>query len=113
MREMLGKAFDHHGFSFVHIVAPCRTFGRATTLASLSPRIVDINRTGNHDPANIQGALQAAAHSLDFDGSETEPVPVGVFRITVIPTYEELMARRTVPVDKRQPFSSIIDDFSA
>jgi 2-oxoglutarate/2-oxoacid ferredoxin oxidoreductase subunit beta len=111
MRNVIGRAFDHHGFSFVHVVAPCRTFSGAEALALLPSRCVDSNRSGHHDPADRRAALLAAADSLDFDHAENGRIPVGIFRETVMPTFEEHIERLKSPQKKRRSFSSMVSDF--
>lgn len=89
MQETIRRAFEHKGFSFVEVIAPCRSFDREHTLASLAPRIVDINKEFNHDPTDKQNALSAAVAALPDESSAQKPVPVGIFWETTAETFEE------------------------
>ena len=91
MQETISSAMDHKGFSFIEIIAPCRTFDRNVTLASLLPRIVDINRERDHDPTDKQRALAAAVATLG-DTADDAPVPVGIFWKSDAATFEERVA---------------------
>jgi 2-oxoglutarate/2-oxoacid ferredoxin oxidoreductase subunit beta len=87
--RMIGAAFDHKGFSFVEILAPCRSFDRTGPLWSLHHRAVDINKTTSHTVSNRSAALLAASGSCLFDTDTEAPVQVGIFWKTMLPTFEQ------------------------
>lgn len=89
MQQTLTQAFQHRGFSFVEVIAPCRTFDKSTSLTSLAPRIVDINTESGHDPCNKEAALSAAVKALQYDLSEDARIPVGIFWKNNTLTFEE------------------------
>ncbi|MBN1306752.1 MAG: hypothetical protein JXA18_02460 [Chitinispirillaceae bacterium] len=112
MQEMIGLGLGHRGFSFIEVIAPCRTFDRAATLASLSSRVVDINRENRHDPVDKKAALAAAVKALDYDASDDAPVHIGVFRESAVPTFEEQIANIKKTHKKKSSFSSILKKYS-
>lgn len=92
MQEITRRAFDHRGFSFVEVIAPCRTFDKTSPLTALSPRILDINKERNHDPTDKNRALAAAVDALNYDASDDAPIQVGVFWENSAPTFEDRIA---------------------
>jgi len=109
MQDVFGRALMHKGFSFVEVIAPCRTFNPTVTLASLSPRCVDIAQK-NHDTHDKQAALAATVNIADTD-SEGE-IPVGVFFESTMPSFESKVAEVTTPSGGEVSFSVLLDEFS-
>ncbi|MBN1760105.1 MAG: hypothetical protein JW863_17395 [Chitinispirillaceae bacterium] len=111
MQETISRAFDHNGFSFVEVIAPCRTFDRSASLTSLLPRIIDINKEQHHNPSDKKAALSAAVATLDGDHSTEKPVPVGIFWESNAETFEERVG--AVQVRKKTPpdIDAILDKF--
>lgn len=109
MQEVLGRALTHKGFSFVEVIAPCRTFDRTATLASLAPRCRDVAQY-NHDSQSKQAALAATVNIADTD-SDRE-IPVGVFYESTMPSFEKRVADAQRPPDGRVSFSAILNEFS-
>ncbi len=112
MQEIFTRAIEHRGFSFVEVIAPCRTFDRTTSLASLSPRMADINRKGHHDPADKGAALAAAVQALDSDSSENAAIPIGIFWESIVPTFEDRIGDIKKPPKKETPLPSLFKKFS-
>ncbi|MBN1577175.1 MAG: hypothetical protein JW913_11520 [Chitinispirillaceae bacterium] len=112
MQETISRGLDHRGFSFIEVIAPCGTFDRTATLASLSPRMVDINREHRHDPADKKAALAAAVQALDYDASDDAPVPIGVFWENSVPTFEERIAEIKKAHKKKASFASLLKNYS-
>ncbi len=112
MQRMFSAAIDHKGFSFVEVIAPCRTFDRKFTPASLLPRMVDINKTGNHDTSDRKAALAAAAGAFDYDFSDEAPIPIGVFLSKRAPTFEEQIVGIRKTDSPKESLSSILKKYS-
>jgi 2-oxoglutarate ferredoxin oxidoreductase subunit beta len=112
MQEMFARAIDHQGFSFVEVIAPCRTFDRNVTLASLLPRMVDINRDYRHDTSDKKAALAAAVQALDYDASDEVEIPIGIFWENRAPTFEERIAHIRKSVKKKATLPSILKKYS-
>jgi 2-oxoglutarate ferredoxin oxidoreductase subunit beta len=111
MQEILTSAFDHRGFSFVEIIAPCRTFDRNESLAALSPRMMNINKELHHDPSDKEQALKAAVQALDYDNIPDSKIPIGVFWKNSAPTFEEMVAN-IKQTEKRPSIATILKKYS-
>ncbi|MDO5576684.1 MAG: hypothetical protein Q4F84_06350, partial [Fibrobacter sp.] len=86
--KTITSAFEHNGFAFVEIIAPCKTYCNENTISQLSSRLVDINETFGHNPENKNDALKYVS-CLNNSGSETVgKIPVGIFWKTNVPTFE-------------------------
>lgn len=79
MVKTISTAFDHEGFAFVEIIAPCKTFSKDNTVSQLSERIIDINEKLLHDPYNKNSALTLASHAMDYDKDISVEIPTGIF----------------------------------
>ena len=112
MQETIQQAFDHKGFSFVEIIAPCRTFDRDTSVASLLPRIIDINRDRNHDPTSKEKALTAAVNALADDAQPEAALPVGVFWQSHAPTFEDRITAVCNTPSSSSPVDAVFEKFS-
>lgn len=80
MNKIVTEAFDHHGFSFVHVIAPCSTFDKQSLISF--PDLVDIDKTFPHDNQNRMDAQR------NFQITENS-IPVGVFYRQNRPVFEE------------------------
>ncbi len=89
LQEMISCAMDHNGFSLVHVLAPCKTFNRESSLSENSKRIIDINKDLAHDPTDRAAAMTFAAESVDFDCDENRKIPVGIYWKNNSVTFEE------------------------
>lgn len=103
LKAMIHAAFEHRGFSFVHVLSPCRTFDKTDMNSILKERSIDINTVLHHDPSSREKALKLAAHSLEFDTDINAQVPIGIFVKKVSPSFEELVTT----VKKQDPQISI------
>lgn len=112
MQKTLNSALDHKGFSFVEIIAPCRTFGKKTTIASLAPRIADINENDEHDTSNKSQAIKAAQAALAYDANPDAAIPVGIFWNVQVATFEELAASVTASAPQNRSIESILSTYA-
>jgi len=92
LRETLSSAFNHKGFSFVEVIAPCKTFGNDFNADLFEKNLVDINKTGAYDPYNREEALGAASIAFDFDTDKNSKIPLGVFYIRNAQTFEDYVS---------------------
>lgn len=112
MQEILSRAFDHQGFAFVEVIAPCRTFDHSESLASLSPQMVDINRELQHDPADKEQALQAAEKACRHNTAQNSSIPIGLFWETTAATFEDQVDAIRSPAKKGITISTILKKYS-
>ncbi len=75
VKNMISVAMDHHGFSLVEIIAPCRTFGEQQT--EITKRLYDLQANG-HQVDDRERAMGLAARVYDSDNDESAGIPVGV-----------------------------------
>ncbi len=54
MNKIFTQAFDHDGFSFVHVIAPCSTFDKQSLISASV--LVDIDRGNSHNNQNRMDA---------------------------------------------------------
>ncbi len=57
---ILKAAIEHKGFSLVHIISPCVTFGKGSGYKFFGPLVKEL--PAEHDPKNRAQALAAATH---------------------------------------------------
>jgi 2-oxoglutarate ferredoxin oxidoreductase subunit beta len=89
MVDIFSKAFDHYGFSFVHIITPCQTFDSSLLLSDINSRTIDINRELLHDPADRSSALKYSSTAMQYNADRESKIPIGVFWKSRKPVYEE------------------------
>lgn len=89
LQEMISSAMDHNGFSFVHILTPCKTFNRELFLSENCKRVININKELAHNPSDRAAAMTHAAASIDFDTDENSKIPIGIFWKQQSITFEE------------------------
>lgn len=106
MQEIFSRAFDHEGFSFVEVIAPCRSFDGENPVSRYSNRLIDINRELNHDVEDRNSAVARASLAFEYDTSETVRIPVGVFWEKGAPTFEKQVAE----VQKRRYSAATIEE---
>ena len=92
MQEIFTKAFDHKGFSFVEVIAPCRTFEGEMPLSAFSNRLIDINSELAHDRHDKKSALARASLAFDYDENDTVRIPIGIFWEKQTSTFEDRVA---------------------
>jgi len=90
LRRIMGRAFDHCGFSFVEVVAPCRTY----TKQPMGQRLTDINTDMGHDPADEQSVCTLMQSETGAGARSGDVLATGVFREQRRPSYEELLAQQ-------------------
>ncbi len=112
MQETIGRAFDHRGFSFVEVIAPCRTFDRSPTPAPFDPVTAGVVRELRHDPNDRTEALKAASHALDHDSMPEKGIEAGVFYQTAAPTFEECIGKNFAPKEEKDPPDSFFDRYA-
>lgn len=79
LEKTIIRALNHRGFSFVDIVAPCRTFNPEYFSSEKQISIVDVNETMQFDMNDYSSALQCASRCI-FPSRESPAVlPVGTF----------------------------------
>lgn len=75
--ELMVRAIEHKGFSFIHVISPCVT--HHDTYKAMSSKVVDI--PPDHDPSDRVAAFRLAL--------EEERVPLGVFYQAQRPAFHE------------------------
>ncbi len=83
MRELIVKAVQHKGFSMVHILTPCVTFGRFATYDYFKERVKPL--PGDYTPSDPCEAYNLAR--------QQEPIYEGVFLDVEAPEYIETLRR--------------------
>jgi len=76
--DLVIKAIEHRGFSFVNIVSPCPTFNKVNTFDFYKDLIEEIPE--DHDTSDLQAALALALKAKEGQ------VPVGLFYQVQAPT---------------------------
>jgi 2-oxoglutarate/2-oxoacid ferredoxin oxidoreductase subunit beta len=89
MVDIFTNAFDHNGFSFVHILTPCQTFDNSFFLSDINIRTIDINTELLHNPLDKQSALRLSSTAMQYDTDKKRKIPVGIFWKSNKPIYEE------------------------
>lgn len=93
MVDIFTKAFDHNGFSFVHIITPCQTFDNSLLLSDMSSRTININSELFHSPADRPSALKHSSMPMQYDADKERKIPIGVFWKCQKPIYEETIQK--------------------
>ncbi|MBI4714550.1 MAG: 2-oxoacid:ferredoxin oxidoreductase subunit beta, partial [Nitrospirae bacterium] len=89
--DIIKKAIEHKGFSFVNVISPCPTYNTVDTFEYYRPRIQSIEEV-HPDKTNRVKAFELAEASIDHTRNPEAKVPVGVFYQVTKPTYEEKVA---------------------
>ncbi len=58
MTELVRKAIEHKGFSYINIISPCLTFNKVDTTDFYKESVIDLPES--HDPSNLVSALDMA-----------------------------------------------------
>jgi 2-oxoglutarate ferredoxin oxidoreductase subunit beta len=77
--ELITKAIQHKGFSFVHDLSPCVVFNKDVTYNSLND--VTAKLPDEHDTLNRSNAMSMA--------DSTDPVYQGLFFREEIPSFDD------------------------
>jgi len=106
LTNTLLRAYDHEGFSFVQILAPCQTFDKSFSSVN-ADRMVDINQEFSHNPADRTEALKYSSTALEYDIDAKKKIPLGVFWNSRAPIYEQsassakdFCSKKAISIDK-------------
>ena len=81
--DLVSRALDHHGFSFIHVISPCVT--HHDTYKAMSEKVIDIAELApDHDPKDNVEAFRLAQME--------ERIPLGVFYQVQKPPFEARLA---------------------
>lgn len=110
LQDTITMAMEHRGFALVEIIAPCIHYDTSGIITSLASRMVRLPGNGR-DCTDKTVALAQAAGALDYDGSESTGIDIGVFYRVDRPVFEERCS-----VMNLQPsppsLSAILQEFS-
>ncbi len=96
-QEIIAKAIEHRGFSFVHMVSPCVTYRGREQFDIVRERIRPLPE--GYSPTN-----RDAARSVCFEDTE-QIISLGVIYTDLRPTFEEGHARARLKAQARGPFT--------
>lgn len=77
MIDLVTRAMDHKGFSFIHVISPCTT--HHDTYKEMAGKVIDV--PAEHDPSDRVAAFRLAL--------EEERIPIGVFYEVQKPPFDE------------------------
>ena len=75
MKEVMKKAIQHNGFSFVDIYQPCVSWNKVNTYEWYRERVYDLQEQ-NHDITNMSQAMEKG---MEMYKTNYEKIPIGVF----------------------------------
>ncbi len=75
----IASALEHKGFSFVDIIAPCRTFGKKSSSGENKIAIIDINKKCRLNTKVYNESLHAASQNAYPSLNSGDTLPVGIF----------------------------------
>jgi 2-oxoglutarate/2-oxoacid ferredoxin oxidoreductase subunit beta len=80
LTELIKKAIEHKGFSFLDVFSPCVTYNHDNTFQWFRPRVKKLEENPEYDPSDFQAAVEKSL----LWGDE---IPIGVFfERTDVPT---------------------------
>jgi 2-oxoglutarate/2-oxoacid ferredoxin oxidoreductase subunit beta len=80
LTELIKKAIQHKGFSFLDIFSPCVTYNHDNTFQWFRPRVKKLEENPGYDPSDFQAAMEKSL----LWGDE---IPIGLFfERTDVPT---------------------------
>jgi len=88
---LIKEAIKHHGFSFIDVLQPCKTYHDTTQF--LRDRVYHLNEKG-HDTEDLRAAWERA--------DEKERVPIGVFYKIERPTFEDQLLGDKIPAYEKE-----------
>jgi len=105
VQEIVKKAIQHKGFSFVNIISPCPTFNKVNTFDSYKEAIDEIPE--DHDVTDLSAALKIAL------GNSKTKVPTGILYQVERPTLVEKLAEinKLVGATKDYDINKIVDSY--
>ncbi len=105
VQELITKAVQHKGFSFVNIISPCPTFSKVNTFDSYKEKIDDL--PADHDTSDLLAAMDIAMNS------EKGRVPTGILYQVEKPTLVDRLndIKKSVNGTADYDINKIIDAF--
>ncbi len=105
VQEIVTKAIQHKGFSFVNIVSPCPTFNKVNTFDSYKEAIDEIPE--DHDVTDLSAALNIAL------GNSKTRVPTGILYQVERPTLVDRLTEinKLVGGTKDYDINKIVDSY--
>jgi 2-oxoglutarate ferredoxin oxidoreductase subunit beta len=92
--DLVKRAMQHRGTSFLDIMSPCVSFNKVNTFAWYKKRVRPLGP--EHDPANREAAIKLAL------AADEETIPTGVYYQVERPVFEDhLGALRGAPIAER------------
>jgi len=80
LTELIKKAIQHKGFSFLDVFSPCVTYNHDNTFQWFRPRVKKLEENSGYDPSDFQAAMEKSL----LWGDE---IPIGLFfERTDVPT---------------------------
>jgi 2-oxoglutarate ferredoxin oxidoreductase subunit beta len=107
--DIITKAIQHKGFSFVNVFSPCVTFNKTNTYQWFRDHLVNLDDEGNHDASDFQKAMNKYI--------ETDGLFTGILYQNTDPDYySKLPGERGIPVvqqdlDIRHMFDELMEEF--
>jgi len=118
--DLIMKAIQHKGFSFINMLSPCPTYNKEETFKYYKPKVYDINEEKVHtDVSNRLKALEIAATAIDHFHDAEARIPIGVFYQVDQPVFNdklnELKTRfKTQYGSPEKPdWNKLFDEFTA
>lgn len=111
--QLLSRALDHEGFSFLNILAPCGSYAKENIAAIYRDKTVDINKDIGHDCTSKEAALAFILSIYNHDASNNVKIPIGLFfEDKSRPTFGKQVERMKAQYVGREAFSikSILDN---
>ena len=110
LRDLIERAIEHKGFSFIDILQPCLIYHKHS-LPYLSKNVYKIDKT--HNISNFSQALEKA-REWDYSYEKDAKVAVGVFYETERPTFESQWPQLKTAwhtIDRKVDWPNIIREF--
>ena len=105
VQELVTKAIQHKGFSFVNILSPCPTFNKVHTFDYYKERIEDIPE--DHDTTDLNAALAIALRAKQ--GKSPLGLLYHVQQPTLLDRLDEI--RESAGAQENYDINKIIDDY--
>lgn len=110
LKDLIKKAVNHKGFSFVDILQPCIMYHKHS-VPYLSKNVYKIDESHKTDDFNL--ALEKAKE-WDYSYEKDVKVPIGLFYQTSLPVFQSQWSQLKQPwykVDRKINLSKIIGEF--
>lgn len=96
LKEVIKRAINHKGSSFVDVLQPCVTWDDIHTYDYYNSRVYDINDTG-WAPAidEVQGSYEKSLDAIKISQRSEDKIPIGIFlEDNSVSTYGERISQR-------------------